>query len=81
MRILLDGGAHVAVLDLRENEDIRGNNVKFFKTDITNDKQVEQAVEGTVAWTNETGAILGGVVNCAGIATAAKVRILLIPWR
>ncbi|THH08254.1 hypothetical protein EW145_g2825 [Phellinidium pouzarii] len=70
---LLDAGASVAVLDLQENTKLRGQRVKFFKTDITSDKDVQAAVEGTAAWARETGAILGGVVNCAGIATAAKI--------
>ncbi|KAI5121872.1 hypothetical protein M0805_001080 [Coniferiporia weirii] len=70
---LLDAGASVSVLDLHENDELRGERVRFFKTDITADGEVEAAVEGTVSWAKETGATLGGVVNCAGIATAAKV--------
>ena len=73
MRSLLDAGARVAVLDLRDNSDLRGDKTKFFKTDITNDSEVEASVEAVITWSKETGATIGGVVNCAGIATAAKV--------
>ena len=69
----MDAGACVAVLDLRENPDLRGDSVKFFKVDITNDNEVDASVDAVIAWTKETGAPIGGVVNCAGIATAAKV--------
>ncbi|KAF5362538.1 hypothetical protein D9756_002658 [Leucocoprinus leucothites] len=48
-------------------------NLKFFKTDITNVTQIEAAVKGTVAWARETKARLGGVINCAGVGTAAKI--------
>lgn len=48
-------------------------NLKFFKTDITNVSQIEAAVKSTVAWTRETKASLGGVINCAGVGTAAKI--------
>lgn len=41
--------------------------------DITKDSEVSSAVENTVAWTRRSGATLGGVINCAGIATAAKI--------
>lgn len=35
--------------------------------------QLTRAIDQTAAWTEETGARLGGVVNCAGVATAAKI--------
>ena len=37
------------------------------------DKEVEEAVEKSVAWTKETGAVLGGVVNCAGTGAPSRV--------
>ncbi|KAH8116318.1 short chain type dehydrogenase [Phellopilus nigrolimitatus] len=73
---LLDVDAFVSILDLNENVDLSkefDKRVKFFKVDITKDDEVNSAVEGTVAWTHETGAHLGGVINCAGVATAAKI--------
>ncbi|KII95333.1 hypothetical protein PLICRDRAFT_34176 [Plicaturopsis crispa FD-325 SS-3] len=67
--------AHVAVVDLSPppapyDKDPR---VRFFRMDITKLEQVEQAVEDAVKWTEETGAALGGVINCAGVGTAAKI--------
>ncbi|KAL5531521.1 hypothetical protein ACEPAG_4398 [Sanghuangporus baumii] len=68
---LLDAGAFVSVLDIKENNDLtakNGTRVKFFKTDVANESDVSHAVEGTAAWTQTTGAPLGGVVASAGIA-------------
>jgi len=48
-------------------------NVKFYKTDITELSEVTSAVNKTVEWTSRSGAPLGGVINCAGVATAAKI--------
>jgi NAD(P)-dependent dehydrogenase (short-subunit alcohol dehydrogenase family) len=48
-------------------------NVKFFKTDITVLAQVASAVTNTVEWASTTSAPLGGVINCAGVGTAAKI--------
>lgn len=39
----------------------------FVQMDITNVEQVQEAVDRTVAWSKETGAELGGVINSAGI--------------
>lgn len=47
--------------------------VKYFSTDITNVDQIEAGVDSTVSWANETGATLGGVINCAGVGTAGKI--------
>ncbi|KAL5508668.1 hypothetical protein ACEPAH_6289 [Sanghuangporus vaninii] len=74
--ILLDAGAFVSILDLRENKDLSAKDskrVKFFKTDVTSETDINNAVEGTISWARSTNAPLGGVVNCAGIATAAKI--------
>jgi phosphoribosylaminoimidazolecarboxamide formyltransferase/IMP cyclohydrolase len=46
---------------------------RYFKTDLTKDAEVERAVKDSVAWSKQTGAKLGGVVNCAGVAVAQKV--------
>lgn len=75
--MLLDAGARVAILDLRPAEGLSGDaRVKFFETDITSAEDIARAVEGTVAWAQTTGARLGGVVNCAGVGTAAKVSAM-----
>ena len=43
------------------------------KAEITILAEIKAAVEATASWTKETRAPLGGVVNCAGVRTAAKV--------
>ena len=47
--------------------------VKFYELDITQVEDVVKVVEQVVSWTKQTGAPLGGIVNCAGVGTAAKV--------
>jgi NAD(P)-dependent dehydrogenase (short-subunit alcohol dehydrogenase family) len=47
--------------------------VKFHELDITQVEDVVKVVEQVVSWTKQTGAPLGGIVNCAGVGTAAKV--------
>ena len=53
----------------------RGLRTIFHSCQILSDwhHEIEKAVEGTVAWTKETGVALGGVVNCAGVGVASKV--------
>jgi NAD(P)-dependent dehydrogenase (short-subunit alcohol dehydrogenase family) len=46
-----------------------GSAVRFVKTDVTNEDSVKEAVETAV---NEFGS-LNGLINCAGVAIAAKV--------
>jgi len=47
--------------------------VKFYELDITEVENIVKVVEQIVSWTKQTGAPLGGIVNCAGVGTAAKV--------
>lgn len=65
---------HVAIFDRspppKETSDER---TKYFEVDITKVGQIEKAVEDAVEWTRKTGAVLGGVINCAGVGTAGKV--------
>jgi 3-hydroxyacyl-CoA dehydrogenase / 3-hydroxy-2-methylbutyryl-CoA dehydrogenase len=65
----------VAILDRSEPSEalLKSSRVKYFAVDIREVYQISDAVEGTVKWTKETGAALGGVVNCAGVGTAAKI--------
>ncbi|EDR05118.1 3-hydroxy-acyl-CoA-dehydrogenase [Laccaria bicolor S238N-H82] len=71
---LLTHKAYIAILDRSAPPtDVISSRVKYFKTDITDVAQINGAVEGTVAWTKDTGAVLGGVINCAGVGTAAKI--------
>jgi NAD(P)-dependent dehydrogenase (short-subunit alcohol dehydrogenase family) len=80
-RALIDGGAHVVVLDLPTSEGEKaatalGPNARFVAADVTDEGQVQAAVDAASAL-----APLRVVVNCAGIATAEKVigRDGLIP--
>jgi NAD(P)-dependent dehydrogenase (short-subunit alcohol dehydrogenase family) len=77
---LLTSDAYVSIVDLKPPQDpgLSSSRVKFFQTDISKVEDIEKAVEGVVVWTKETGALLGGVINCAGIGTAGKVRSLFI---
>jgi len=72
---LLAKNAYVSILDRSTPPDelISSKNVKFFKTDIAALAQVVSAVNNTVEWASSTGAPLGGVINCAGVGTAAKI--------
>lgn len=70
---MLNAGAYVAVCDLKPPQNDLGARSKFWQLDITKSPDVESVVEQVVDWSKETGAALGGVVNCAGIGTAAKV--------
>lgn len=74
VRELLDAKAYVSILDRSSPPtDLPSAHLKFFETDVTKPEQVESAVDGTVAWTKETGAALGGLIACAGVGIAAKV--------
>ena len=70
---LTEAGAHVVVLDLPSSEGEKaaialGPTARFVAADVTDEEQVQAAVDlaGTLG-------PLRVVVNCAGIATAAKV--------
>jgi NAD(P)-dependent dehydrogenase (short-subunit alcohol dehydrogenase family) len=68
-------GAFVANFDLAEPVDISlPGRVKFYKVDITSEKDVHDAVQDTIAWSREMDAPLGGVVCCAGVLAPGKVR-------
>ena len=47
--------------------------VKFYELDITQVEDIVKVVEQVVSWTKQIGAPLGGIINCAGVGTAAKV--------
>lgn len=71
---LLSQKAYIAILDRSAPPtDLFSSRVKYFKTDITDVAQIDGAVEGAVEWTKATGAVLGGVINCAGVGKAAKI--------
>lgn len=72
-------GAYVAILDIQDipesEKHTLGTKARYFRTDLTKDAEIEQAVKDSVSWSKETNARIGGVVNCAGVAVAHKVRI------
>lgn len=72
---LLNFKAYVSIVDRTPPpSDVATNaTVAYIQTDITELAEIERAVEQTVSWTKKTGAPLGGVINCAGVATAAKI--------
>ena len=53
------------------------NRAKFWELDITEVEDIIKAVEEVILWTKQTGALLGGVINCAGVGTGAKVGEVL----
>ncbi|KAJ7036538.1 3-hydroxy-acyl-CoA-dehydrogenase [Mycena alexandri] len=71
---LISANAYISILDRSPPPGgLPTSRVKFFQTDITQVEQIESAVNGTVEWVAATGATLGGVINCAGVGTAAKI--------
>jgi 3-hydroxyacyl-CoA dehydrogenase / 3-hydroxy-2-methylbutyryl-CoA dehydrogenase len=75
---LISSSAYVAIFDRDSPPPELGvsRHVKYLKVDFTKLEEIEKAINDTLTWKNETGAELGGVINCAGVATASKVRIL-----
>lgn len=74
VRLLVAAGANVVIADV--NDEIGkglaaelGKQTRFAKTDVTSEASVQTAVETAV---NEFNS-LQGVINCAGVAVAAKV--------
>lgn len=51
--------------------------VKFYELDITQVGDIAKVVEQVVSWTKRTGAPLGGIINCAGVGVAGKVRCFI----
>jgi NAD(P)-dependent dehydrogenase (short-subunit alcohol dehydrogenase family) len=74
VREMVGQGGKVAILDVTEDRGIAiakdlGDATRFFKTDVTDEKSVQKAVDGTI---DAFGAI-HVAVNCAGVGTPAKV--------
>jgi 3-hydroxyacyl-CoA dehydrogenase / 3-hydroxy-2-methylbutyryl-CoA dehydrogenase len=75
---LLASKAFVAVLDVAgPPASLSATSTKFFELDITDVEQVEKVVEDVVSWTKQTGAALGGVINCAGVGLPTKI----VEWK
>lgn len=74
VRNLLELGGKAAILDFAEEKGKElaselGDRAVFFKTDITDEKMVQEALDGTI---DAFGAI-HILVNCAGVGIPAKV--------
>lgn len=71
---LLTSDAYIAILDQKPpQEKFDAQRVRFFHVDITEVGQISSAVDDVAAWAKETGAHLGGVINCAGVGVVGKV--------
>ncbi|KAI9509671.1 AICARFT/IMPCHase bienzyme [Russula earlei] len=74
---ILQEKGFVAILDLKQLDATAfgpaQSRVKFWELDITQVEDIAKVVEEVVSWAKQTGALLGGIVNCAGVATAAKI--------
>ncbi|KJA27927.1 hypothetical protein HYPSUDRAFT_197497 [Hypholoma sublateritium FD-334 SS-4] len=72
---LLSKQAYISIVDRAPPPDdiLASPNVKFTKTDITILSEISAAVAASVQWAASTNAPLGGVINCAGVGTAAKI--------
>jgi NAD(P)-dependent dehydrogenase (short-subunit alcohol dehydrogenase family) len=72
VREFAGAGANIMICDVNEPRDAAtpdvAGRVRFQKTDVTNEAQVQAAIDLAV---KEFGT-LGGAVNCAGIATAER---------
>lgn len=80
IRELLSSKAYIAILDQNPPPSIDGNptgastsRVLYFQVDILDVDQVAETIEKVVSWTNQTGARLGGVINCAGVGVPELV--------
>jgi 3-hydroxyacyl-CoA dehydrogenase / 3-hydroxy-2-methylbutyryl-CoA dehydrogenase len=74
VRTLLEKGAKASILDFAEDRGQKvaaelGPRVIFCKTDVTDERSVQSAIDKTIA---AFGAI-HFAVNCAGVATAGKI--------
>ncbi|KAJ3756197.1 3-hydroxy-acyl-CoA-dehydrogenase [Lentinula raphanica] len=74
VQMLVEAQAYVSILDLSPPpSNITVSRTQYYRTDITAVAEVEKAIEDTVSWTKQTKAILGGVINCAGVGAGAKI--------
>jgi NAD(P)-dependent dehydrogenase (short-subunit alcohol dehydrogenase family) len=71
-RDLHSQGGYVSLLDLNADNGSKivselGSRAKFFETDVSSTDSIAAAIAGTVAWVQQTGAAIGGVVAGAGV--------------
>lgn len=72
-RRLAGAGAHVVIADIQEEAGTHlaadlGGRARFVRTDVTDEESVQRAVKQA-----QDAGLLRGVIQCAGIAIAAKV--------
>ncbi|KAK8057998.1 putative 3-hydroxyacyl-CoA dehydrogenase [Apiospora phragmitis] len=71
---LVRAGGYVAVLDMNEDNGaavvskLGADKARFFQCNVTDTESIAAAVRGMVAWVQETGKPLGGVIPAAGIS-------------
>ncbi|KAH9026352.1 hypothetical protein EDB85DRAFT_1868990 [Lactarius pseudohatsudake] len=74
---ILNEKGYVAIVDLKGPDSSSfgpaSSRVHFWELDISQVEDITRVVEQVVLWTKETGSQLGGVINCAGVGTAAKI--------
>jgi 3-hydroxyacyl-CoA dehydrogenase/3-hydroxy-2-methylbutyryl-CoA dehydrogenase len=58
-------------------KEIGGGKTKFFQCNVLETESIKEAVKGSLAWVNETGKEVGGVIAAAGVSTPAKVCCIL----
>ena len=65
----------MAVFDISQPQNEHSpDRVKFYQVDVSSTDTIQQAIVDAVKWTEITKAPLGGVVCCAGVLAAGKVR-------
>lgn len=57
--------------------EIGGGKARFFQCNVLATQSIKAAVQGSLAWIQETGMAVGGVIAAAGVSTPAKVCTLL----
>lgn len=74
VRYLVENGSKVSILDLGEKSGEKiaselGDSVIFCRTDVTDEESVQAAINKTV----DTFGAVHAAINCAGVATPAKI--------
>ncbi|KAI0306016.1 AICARFT/IMPCHase bienzyme [Multifurca ochricompacta] len=74
---ILQEGGYVAILDLKKPDapaiGPAASRVHFWELDVTKVDDITKVVEQVISWTKQTGAPLGGIINCAGVGRAEKI--------
>lgn len=73
-KMIVENGGNAILLDVNEEAGVAaqtdlGTKAKFIKTDVTNEEQVQNAVNQSV----ENYGNIAGIINCAGVGPAKRV--------